>query len=341
MCIRDSHHPDAGDLVLSGWTTDGVPLSFPFENGAHAGPGPDETAAFALVPPETPLAVAAGATIRPRDLRDAARARLRGVTAPAAETARTRHGIRVVTYNVHGCVGIDGRLDPDRIARVLARLDPDVVALQELDAGRRRSGGRDQARAIADALGMHLEFHPTVHVAEERYGDAVLSRHPMRLVRAGLLPSIGLEPRGAIWVEVEVPDDQGHGRSLQVLNTHWSLHPVERMRSARALRGPDWLGDGAVRDVVVCGDFNALAWFPSLARVGHGLRDAQTGLDGRRPQATWFGRHPIGRIDHVLADPRWTVLHVEVPGDTLTRVASDHRPLVVDLAPPSDSGPEA
>lgn len=328
------HHPDAGDLVISGWRTDGTPVSFPFENGAHAGPGPEETSAFVLVPPELSLAAEPGAVIRPGDLRRAGRALLDGVGS-ARPVVPVRHGIRILTYNVHGCVGLDGRLAPERIARLIARLDPDVVALQELDVRRRRSGGLDQAAAIAEGLAMELAFHPTMTSADEQFGDAVMSRHPLRVVRTGALPGIGLEPRGAIWVEVDVADRDGASRTLHVVNTHWSLHPRERMLAARALLGADWLGDpAAAEDVVLCGDFNALSWFPSLAVLRRRLRDVQLGLDGHRPRATWFGRYPVGRIDHVLVDPRWTVLHVEVPDDTLARVASDHRPLVVDIAPP-------
>jgi len=331
------HHPDAGDLVISGWRLDGRSLSFPFENGAHAGPGPNETDAFALVPPDTPLAGlgSTNSVVRLGDLRSAGFALLGGARHRPSRVGR-RHGVRILTYNVHSCIGLDGRLSPERIARVIARHAPDIVALQEVDVGRSRTGHLDQARAIADALEMSLAFHPTVTVADERFGDAVLSPHPLRLVRAGVLPGLGLEPRGAIWVEVDVPDGEGATRAVQLINTHFSLHPRERALATGALLGPDWLGhSSAQHDIVLCGDFNALSWFPSLRRLRRRLADAQTGLDGHRPRRTWFGRFPIGRIDHVLVDPDWTVVHVEVPDDTLTRVASDHRPVLVDIMPPT------
>jgi endonuclease/exonuclease/phosphatase family metal-dependent hydrolase len=335
------HHTDAGDLVISGWRPDGRSLSFPFEHGAHAGPGPQETSAFALVPPDTPLVgrVDADAIVRPGDLRRAGFAVLGGARHRPSPT-RPHQGLRILTYNVHSCIGLDGRLSPERIARVIARHAPDVVALQELDVGRSRTGHLDQARAIADALEMSLAFHPTVSVADEQFGDAVLSPHPLRLVRTGALPGIGLEPRGAIWVEIELPGDAGRTGRLQLINTHFSLHPRERVMAADALLGPEWLGHpSAAQNIVVCGDFNALWWFPSLRRLSRRLTDAQRGLDGHRPLPTWFGRYPVGRIDHVLVDPRWTVLRVDVPDDTVARVASDHRPVVADIAPPYASGP--
>src|SRR5690606_23082368 len=119
-----------------------------------------------------------------------------------------RDVIRVMTYNVHSCVGMEGVLSTTRIARVIAQCRPDIVALQALDVGRSRTGAVDQAHAIARELAMEFHFHPALRLEEELYGDAVLSRWPMRLVRAGSLPSVAgrddLEPRGALWVAVDV-----------------------------------------------------------------------------------------------------------------------------------------
>src|SRR5438105_2282237 len=136
----------------------------------HAGPGPGETDAFAVVPPDTPLAGLgrAESVVRPRDLRSAGFAVLHGTRHRPARD-RLRHGLRILTYNVHSCIGLDGHLSPERIARVIARHAPDIVALQEIDVERSRTGHLDQARAIADALEMSLAFHPTITVADERF----------------------------------------------------------------------------------------------------------------------------------------------------------------------------
>jgi endonuclease/exonuclease/phosphatase family metal-dependent hydrolase len=327
------HHPDAGDFVISGWhPTEGV--SFSKENGAHAGPGPQETDAFVLAPVDTPLPPPTAGVRRFGDLRRAAFAVLDDATRPVPPRAGRPDTVRLLTYNVHGCVGMDEVLSLRRIARTIALHDPDVVALQELDVERARSGGVDQARELARLLQMELQFHPTITVAEEQFGDAVLSRLPMREVRSGLLPALGsekLEPRGAIWVEVQAPS----GRALQVVTTHLSLHPRERRMQIEALLGPEWLGDPrAARDVVLCGDFNAMAWFPSCRAITRRLRDAQIGVNDRRPAGTWAGRMPLVRIDHVFVDPALEIAHVAVADDVHARVASDHRPLVVDLVVP-------
>ena len=85
---------------------------------------------------------------------------------------------RLLTYNVHRCVGVDRQLDVARIAGVIADLEPDIVCLQELDVGRARTGGVDQAHAIAERLDMSFHFHPAMRVEEELYGDAILTRLP-------------------------------------------------------------------------------------------------------------------------------------------------------------------
>ena len=91
---------------------------------------------------------------------------------------------RILTYNVHRCVGMDGELDVARIAKAIAQMRPDIVALQELDVLRKRTDKVDQAHAIAELLGMSFHFHPAFAVEEELYGDAILTACPMRVVKA-------------------------------------------------------------------------------------------------------------------------------------------------------------
>ena len=328
------HHPDAGDLVISGWRRDGLPVSFPHENGSHAGPGPNETNAFLWAPADTPLDWDTPDALRAGDLRDAAFSVLEGTGhRPAARWQREpdRASLRLLTYNVHSCVGLDGITSPERIARVIARIEPDVVALQELDVGRQRTDHVDQARVIADQLGMLLHFHPTFEVAGEKFGDAVLSRLPMRVIRAGPLPRMDgdhdLEPRGALWVEIDAGE-----ATFEVINTHLSIHPRERRMQADALLGHGWIGDARPgSNLVLCGDLNAGPGLPTCRAISQRLTDVQVGLDGHRPRRTWGGRWPVARIDHIYIDPSLEVLHVDVPATHLTRIASDHLPLHADI----------
>lgn len=337
--VRLCEHAEAGDLVLLGWRDGVAPISFATENGAHAGASAEETDGFALLPADTPLTAPEHEYLRPTDLRTAALQHLgrsgtrardagkRGATAPTDT-------LRVMTYNVHGCVGMDRKLDPERIARVIARARPDVVALQELDVGRRRSRGIDQAHLIARCLEMDFHFHPAMHLEEERYGDAILTHLPQRLVKAGPLPGLagkpGLEPRGALWVAVEL-----HGTEVQIVTTHLGLYPRERITQAATLLGSDWLAHPQCRGpAILCGDFNALPSSPVCRAIGAQLRDAQVEAKHHRPQATFSSRLPRMRIDHIFINPELEVSGIEIPHSELAQVASDHLPLLAEIRIP-------
>ena len=196
--------------------------------------------------------------------------------------------LRIMTYNVHACIGMDGRLSPARIARVIAQSRVDVVALQELDVRRQRTGQIDQAREIAHLLEMEFHFHPAWSLQEEQYGNALLSRHPLRLVRSGQLPGLDrrprLEPRGALWVELTVD-----GHCVQLLNTHLGLRAGERLAQVETLLGPEWLGSGECRGpVVLCGDFNSPPRSRPYAQLCRRMRDVQCEASGHRPLSTWL-----------------------------------------------------
>jgi endonuclease/exonuclease/phosphatase family metal-dependent hydrolase len=333
------HHPRAGTFVLSGWRLQGKPVTFPLEGGGHVGPGPEETGAFALLPQDAPVPQRKRRSLRPIQLRQIFLTMLERQPA-AAPTARPTSGKRVVrllTYNVHSCIGMDGRLSTRRVARVIAQSDADVVALQELDRHRPRTRRQDQARLIAEFLRMEHHFHPAMQLAGEHFGNAVLSRLPMRLVRAGPLPApVGLrriERRAAIWVEIDV-----RGSKLQLFNTHLGLLPGERLLQVQALMR-EWIADA--RDgspLAVCGDMNALPSSLAYRRLAGRLGDAQKMVSGWQPRATWPARWPVGRIDHVFVSPGTRVTEVRVPDNEPARMASDHRPLLVTIEFPVPAG---
>lgn len=238
---------------------------------------------------------------------------------------------RVLTYNVHRCLGVDGKLSPARIAEVVESCRPDIIALQELDVRRARSGGVDQAHEIARALDVrHLHFNAALRVMEEEYGDAILTTRPSRLVRAGPLPGLPrrpwLEPRGALWVAVDMD-----GVEVQIVNTHFGLWRLERQAQMAELLGPDWLGHPSCRDpVILLGDFNAVPRSGAYRQAGARLRDAQA--VGPKPmRATFPSRFPFLRIDHVFIGGGVEVMDVEVVRTPLARIASDHLPLVAEL----------
>ncbi|MGE0859445.1 MAG: endonuclease/exonuclease/phosphatase family protein, partial [Gammaproteobacteria bacterium] len=326
-------HPGAGDLTVAGWCAGRQPLSFAVENGAHGGFGPRETRGIALTDSSARLPRDAARPLRARDIRQAALTLL-GRGDPAACATRPSGDVhaaslRVMTYNTHACLGLDGRALPHRIARVIAECQADIVCLQELDVGRARSDGIDQAERVAAHLTMQHVFHAAVELREERYGNAVLSPLPMRLVQSARLPGIGArEPRGVLWVAIDLG-----GVELQVINTHLGLRAAERQVQVEFLTSEDWLGAAMQRGpVVMCGDFNAgersYVWRTLRAR----LTDVQVENASHAPRNTWFARHPTRRLDHIFVSREFRVVGVDVPRTQLTRVASDHLPVVAELA---------
>lgn len=238
---------------------------------------------------------------------------------------------RLMTYNVHRCVGVDRKLDVGRIAGVIAEHEPDIVCLQELDVGRARTGFVDQARSIADRLAMTYHFHPAIRIEAEQYGDAILTHLPERLVRSGPLPSVrgvpGLEPRGALWAAIEID-----GVTLNVFNTHLGLVPREQRLQAAALVGEQWLGHpDCVGPTLLTGDFNATSITRPYQTLTRKLADCQRSLGLKPSVKTFPSSFPAIRIDHCFTSPEIVVTAVKAPFSPLARMASDHLPLIVDF----------
>ncbi|MBZ6077865.1 endonuclease/exonuclease/phosphatase family protein [Microvirga puerhi] len=239
--------------------------------------------------------------------------------------------VRVLTYNVHRWLGTDRQISPGRIAEVIASCEADIVALQEVRVGRVHKGHPDQAEILAKHLGMDLHFQPTIRMLGEQYGIAVLTRHPSDIVRAGRLPSLvsgpSFEKRCALWVAVEID-----GRRLNVVNAHLSLRSRERRAQAAALLGEEWMGHPDCADpAVLLGDFNAPPYSRSYRFIAGHLRDAQLANQTGDPQPTFHTRAPVLRLDHVFVTPSIEVITAAPVRNALTRVASDHFPLLTEM----------
>jgi endonuclease/exonuclease/phosphatase family metal-dependent hydrolase len=239
--------------------------------------------------------------------------------------------VRILTYNVHRWLGTDRKVAPARIAEVIASCEPDIVALQEVRVGRTHAGALDQAAIVAAKLGMDLHFQPTIRILGEQYGIAVLSRHPSNIVKSGRLPTLSPRPsfekRSALWVSVEVD-----GHPVQVVNAHLSLRSGERRAQAAALLGPDWMGHPDCADsAVLLGDFNAPPYSRSYRLMADQLRDAQLSNPTGEAQPTFHTRAPLLRLDHVFVTKSLEVVAAAPVRNSLTRVASDHFPLLAEL----------
>src|SRR5579862_4056424 len=238
--------------------------------------------------------------------------------------------IRLMTYNVHRCVGLDGRHAPQRIAEIIALQNPDIVALQELETGHPRTGRVDQAQVIAAILKVDFHYHAARQRGEARFGNAIFSRLPMRKIHSAILPTlpqIPLQTRGALWVAIRVGKEE-----VQLINTHLGLLHRERFLQAGALCSKDWIAhplyQGQPR--VLCGDFNATTASRVYRLFMESLHDARS-LMPSRVGRTWPSVLPLFRYDHIFVCPRFRIHRVSVPKTPLTVLASDHLPVVADV----------
>ncbi|MFT5200177.1 MAG: endonuclease/exonuclease/phosphatase family metal-dependent hydrolase [Planctomycetota bacterium] len=223
--------------------------------------------------------------------------------------------LELMTYNIRHGVGMDDVLDLERIAEVIKRENPDLVALQEIDRFCERSGNRDLATELAEICGMKAHFASFMNFQGGEYGLAVLSRLPVKSTTAHPLPS-GAEPRTALELRVEV-EGLATPISFVCLHHDWTDDKFRRLQVRALLTA---LGTER-RPIILAGDFNALPEDESMDI----LRKAGWKTLGDEKENTFPADHPVKTIDYFM------VKGFRRQSD-LTRVldeklASDHRPL--------------
>jgi endonuclease/exonuclease/phosphatase family metal-dependent hydrolase len=233
--------------------------------------------------------------------------------------------VRVVTYNIHTCVGVDRRYDPARIVAVLREIDADIACLQEV--GARPSLGRhaDQWAYLGEATGCRVILGAGIRDPRRRFGNAILTRFPVLTARSIELTVAGYEPRGAIDADFLVGD-----RVLRVIATHFGLHAGERQLQANRLMAVLSESSAANRRkpdaMLLMGDLNE--W--------RGRSGAIRALDRRlgpsaaaRTFPSWL---PVLALDRIYADGPAVLSDICVYRTPLARLASDHLPLVGSLS---------
>jgi endonuclease/exonuclease/phosphatase family metal-dependent hydrolase len=230
--------------------------------------------------------------------------------------------LRVATYNIHRCRGLDRRVRPERIAAVLATIDPDIVALQEVVGP--GVAGPGHAERLGAALGMGWVLAPTRELRRHPFGNAVLSRFPIRDHAQHDLSWKTCEPRGSQRVTI----DLGAGRTVHVYNVHLGTALLERRYQAARLS--TWIHSRRGAPKIVLGDFNE--WSRNLATgvLAEHLKsiDLYGHLKRRR---TYPGFFPVLHLDHIYFGGDIEVRRIELPRTRLAMVASDHLPLVADV----------
>lgn len=260
------------------------------------------------------------------------------------------NGIRIATYNIHKCVGIDRRISVERIARVVRELDADIVALQEvvIERSAARSGGflreparrlldqvrfgaaashgarrTDQADHLASLTGFSVVTGPAIDEPGHVYGNVVLTRLPVVGFENFDISTHRREPRACLRVDVAITGN----RVFHLYNTHFGTSHPERIEQSRRLVETGILAGSHPDDPqVLVGDFND--WFAGAPTrlLGDHFHDAT-----RRLRPSYPAVAPVLRLDRIYVNHHVRVRRVEIHASRLARVASDHAPIIAVL----------
>lgn len=236
--------------------------------------------------------------------------------------------IRVVTYNIHKCRGLDRRIAPARIAEVLRSLDADFIAIQEVVRGA-GSPEANQAEFIAAALRDYdMVFGPNRPLGKGDYGNAILSRLPIEYSKNYNLTCGRLEPRGCLRTDIRLPN----GQLLHFFNVHLGTSFTERR-----LQGAKLLSDSLLRNAahtgprLIVGDFNE--WSRGL--TSKSMAQEFKSVDPREHQLrakTYPGIFPVLHLDHIYYDRALDLKKFRVVKTARALIASDHLPMLAEFS---------
>lgn len=227
--------------------------------------------------------------------------------------------MRIATYNVHKCRGLDGRVRPERIAKVIAALDADAIGLQEIFA--------EQVEYLAKELKYAFCFGENRKIGKKQYGNATLSRLPLGDVKNYDLTHSGRERRGVLRSDLKLDA----GRVLHLFNVHLGTAFLERRYQGRELIGPRVLAQlGLTGPRVIVGDFNE--WTRGLCTDLMSAQFAAGDLKRfSRSGRTYPGILPMMSLDHVYYDKIMELRSLSLFRSGTALVASDHLPLVAEF----------
>ena len=231
-----------------------------------------------------------------------------------------------MTYNIHHGAGIDGKVDINRIAKVIARENADIVALQEVDRGVERSHRIDTMVRLSELTGMAHAFGKNIEYQGGAYGNGVLTRFPIlqeknlhyRMIRPR-------EQRGLLQLVLEV-----FGQEVVLMNTHIDPHPDEAERLIHADKIRATALQYSPRPVIVCGDFNALPGSKTIALMKEHFVDVWQ-LVGLGDGKTIPVSNPKHQIDYIFISKAAQEVLKPVSSHVVYSEASDHLPVITEF----------
>lgn len=217
--------------------------------------------------------------------------------------------IKIMTFNIHHGIGLDGRLNLDRVSKIIYEANVDIIGLNEVDKGMIRTNFQNQVKVLAEKLDMNYAFGPTIRLGIGSFGNAVLSKYPIvDAINYRLPGKLGSEPRGLLSTIIDIPGEQ----DITVVVTHLSLIESDRQKQVK------WIIDFMKKietPGIVMGDFNAE--FESLP----GLKDLLGNIKN------YPSNGPIKGLDCIFSNHNFELLN----SYTIDSQASDHLPVVVEI----------
>jgi endonuclease/exonuclease/phosphatase family metal-dependent hydrolase len=230
--------------------------------------------------------------------------------------------VRIATYNIHRCRGMDRRVVPSRIIEVLRAINADVIALQEVVGSGPQGAG--QAEEIGASLGMGWVMTCVRTLRQHQFGNVVLSRFPIVHHSQYDLSWRTCEPRACQRADIDV-----HGQVLHIYNVHLGTAVLERRYQAGRLAS--FVHDRRIAGPkVILGDFNE--WMKGLAtKTLSSLFESVDISQHLKRRRTYPGLFPVVHLDHIYYEGRVEVHSVEMPRTRQALMASDHLPLVANF----------
>ena len=224
---------------------------------------------------------------------------------------------KIATYNIHRCIGTDGILDPERVGKVIQEIDADVIALQELAS--EPGTQNDVLQYLANLTGTYPTQGFTLIDKNEGYGNALLSKIPFSKIDRINISVPNREPRGIIKAELN-----HNGKNLEFFATHLGLSAAERQFQVDHILS--LLNQSRADIKILMGDFNE--WFIWGKRLRH-LKHYFTPISSPR---TFPAKFPIFKLDRIWISPAKHLISINRYITSLSRIASDHLPLIVEFS---------
>lgn len=226
--------------------------------------------------------------------------------------------MRILSYNIHGCIGRDGRESPDRILDVIRQSDADIVGLQEVHSD--DSLDRDFLRKLEHLPYRSVLYGKTLRKPNADYGNMLLLREPPEQVQRIELPNLhGGEPRGAI-----IADIRYNGQRLRILSTHLDLRVKARRLQTRSLL--PYLSQEHCENCILLGDLNE--WLPWRSH----FRQFIVNFDACSKLRTFPIKPCLFALDRIAIKGEISHCEFKTVDSRLAKIASDHRPLICDLS---------